>query len=81
MTKLQPAFVERIVNCPHRQLFLEVFLSLCSDFHNRIKSVFKAVLPKGLAHKHFFTFSEPFFNDIMYHRLHSGVVVSTVTSQ
>ena len=36
------------VSCVHRQWFLEVFLSPCSDFQDRIVSVFNAELPEGL---------------------------------
>ena len=34
--------------CVHIQWFLEVFLSPCSDFHDRIGSIFNAELPEGL---------------------------------
>jgi len=38
---------EGMINCVHWQLFLEVFLSSCSDFHERFISVFNSVLPKS----------------------------------
>lgn len=52
----------------HRQWFMEVFLSLCTDFHDTLAPVFNAVLREGprinmafwplsLAHRDFSTFS------------------------
>ena len=32
-----PAFVDDMANCVHKQSFLEVFLSPCSDFHFLMK--------------------------------------------
>jgi len=39
--------VDATVTCVHRQWFLEVILSPCRDFHDRIMSVLNAVLPEG----------------------------------
>lgn len=36
------------VNCVYRHWFLKVFLSLCSDFHDRIMTAFKLVLSEHL---------------------------------
>lgn len=38
-----PVFVYSTVNCIHRQWFLEMFLSLCRYFHDRMTPVFNAV--------------------------------------
>ena len=78
MVEFQLSFVDAAMNCVHRQWFLEVFLSPCSDVHYRILSVFNAVPSEGLkitniqywfsalslVSRDFFTFSES-FNDIM----------------
>ncbi len=68
-------------NCVHRQWFLEVFLSPCSDFQYKIIPVFNAVLPEGrksrsipylplalsFVHRDFSRFSKS-IDDIMYYR-------------
>lgn len=46
--ELQTTFAEGTVNYVHRQGFLEVFLSACSDFHFRIMPAFNVVLPVGM---------------------------------
>lgn len=69
-------FMDDTVNCVHGQWFLKVFLSPCSDFHDRHHVCFNAVLPEGpevrrlgfsallLVHTDFSRFSE-YFNDIV----------------
>jgi len=47
MLELWPTFLHVTVNCVHRHWFLEVFLSPCSDFHNKFMPVFNSLLPKG----------------------------------
>lgn len=49
MRELPPVFVGGTAN---HERFLEVFLSLCSDFHDRIVSDFHAVLPENPKIRH-----------------------------
>jgi len=41
---LREVFVDEMVSCVHRQWFLEVFLSPCRGFHDRIMPHYNAVL-------------------------------------
>lgn len=47
-SSLYDAFEDCMVNCVHGQWFLEIIVSLCSDFHDSIRPVFNAV-PSSVA--------------------------------
>ena len=68
-------------NCVHRQWFLEVLLSPCSDFHDRISAA-NAVLPEALKIPCWFLAMFHVHRDIYrYSESFNIIVVSTVASQ